>query len=139
MDDGNVRIQADDLDFTRPVSVEGLVAVAILAVQVLGDGRRPEVDPAAKLNELFPLSSCLQDPHVVQDDLLGLGNLELLLLGQSLVVGDRVDAVGQCPRAPSVQLLVVNGLGRLDQVLQNLHVKLFDERWNADDAVTLGL
>ena len=139
MDDSNVRVQADNLNLSRPVFVEGLVAVAVLAVQVLGDGQRPQVNSSTKFHELFSLDSSLQDPHVIQDDLLRLGDLELLLLCQALVVGDRVDAVGQGSWAPSVQLLVVHSLGRLDEVLQNLHVQLFDEWWDCHNALALGL
>jgi len=139
MDDSNVRIQADNFHLPRSVSVVGLVAVAVLAVEVLGDGWGSEVDSTTKLDKLFPLSAAFHDAHIVQDDMLLFRRLELLLLSQTLVVGDRVDAVGKSSRAPPVQFLVVYRFGGFDQVLQDLHVELLDERRDCDDTFGLGL
>ena len=114
MYNGNVRVQADDLNLSRPVLVERLVAIAVLAVQVLSDGSGSQLDSSAKFDELLSLDAGVHDPRVVQYNIGLLRVQELLLLGQPLVVGHSVGAVSQSSRAPPVQRLVVHSLGRLD-------------------------
>jgi hypothetical protein len=57
MNNSNVRLQADDLNFPGSVHVVGLVTVAVFAVQVLGHRGRSEVNSSAKLNKLLLLSA----------------------------------------------------------------------------------
>ena len=139
MNHSNVRLQADDFNLPGPVHVVGLVAVAVLAVQVLGHGGRSQFDSSTELDKLFLLGAGLQDSDVVENDWVGLEVLELLLLGQPLVVGNGVDAVGGGSGSPSIELLVVDGLGRLDQILQNFHVELLHKGRNCYDAFRFGL
>ena len=114
MNDCDVGLQADDLHLPGTVHVVGLVTMAVLAVQVLCHRRWPELNSTTQFDELLFLGSRVQDADVIQNDLVGFLVLELLLLGQPLVVGNGVDAVGGCSWTPSVQLLIVNSFCRFD-------------------------
>ena len=139
VDDGDVGPEAHNLHFPGSVPVVGLSPGLVLAVELAGDVRGPEVDPPAQVHVLLGLLPGVDDLGVHEGDLDRLGGHELLLLGQPLVVGHGVGAVGGRPGSPAVQLLVVDGLGRLDQVLEHLHVQGLDEGRDGHHALDLGL
>jgi hypothetical protein len=139
MNDCDVWLQAYNFHLPGTVHVIGLVTMAVLAVQVLGNRCRPELNSTTQFDELFFFGSCVQDADVIQNDRIGFLVLELLLLGQPLVVWHGVDTMGGCSWTPSVQLLIVNCFCSFNQIFQNFQIKLFNEWGNCDNALSLCL
>ena len=64
MHDSNMRLQTDNFNLHGSVLVVGLVAITVLAVEVLGHGLRPQVNAPAQLNELLLLNASFKNSEL---------------------------------------------------------------------------